>query len=368
MPAPPFLAEPGYTPFDFSDAEDWKEAGPTGDNSPGGPDVFSKEKADAILVGQIPSSRRQQFRRDTMGYAYTDSTHKLYRVNPVRHPEIDDCHAVGISLHRKGIRGNDALISGGRTWPKLENPRPQGSIRYTTNYQLADATIRFGQIPYDVIDDADMFYLDGTTPLEEYWRNVDWAHDVKPEVSTLNSETDRQLIFAEGATPPLGTAFPGRAIEYVCKTSLAWRWYDVPEEYLFQGVDGEPVKIQEALGRVNSVDFAGYVAGTLLLLGVQLVKFQYPWRFFDPVYTTRSVPAFGYHVTFFVSQFDPTPAVATTTVPGTPLARGHNLQPYRTVVAGTKTRWYLATLGGGASDPRLIPGTDFKKLFENANV
>lgn len=368
MPAPPFLSEVGYSAFDFSNAEEWSELGPTPEKAPGGPDAFSVEKADAVLVGKIPSSRRLQCRRDTLGYAYTDSTHKLYRVNPVRHPDWDDCHATGLSLHRACIRGNDALLSGGRTQPKYEATKPLGSIAYTTNYELAEATIRFGQLPYPLIDDSDMFYLDGVTPLPEYYRNVDWSHDVKEEVSTLNSETDRQLIFCEGSTPPNGTAFPGRAIEYVCKTSLAWRWYNVPEEYLFAGDDGEPVKIQRCLGRVNSVDFYGYPAGTLLLLGAQLVKFQYPWRFFDSVYLTRSVPAFGYHVTFLISQFDPTPAVTTTTVPGTALARGHNLMPYRTVVSGTTTRWYLATLGGSPTGPRLIPGIDFATLFTNANV
>jgi len=361
MPAPPFLSEPGYAPFSFTD--DWQEVA-AADKAPGGPDTFTKEKADCILVGQIDAAKEVQMRRDVFGYAYTDSTLKLKRVNPVRHPKHEDCHATGLSLHRFGIVGNDSYLK-----PKEASVRPLGSIPYTAKYQKSEATIRLTQTPYPVVDDSDMTYIIGGAPIPEYYRNVDWAHDVKEDVSTLNAEADRQLIFAEGypstTTPP--SSFSGRAVEYICKSALSWRWYDVPEEYLFAGDDGEPVKIQNCLGRVNSVDFYGYVAGTLLLLGVQMIKFQYPWRFFDSLYPTRSTPAFGYHVTFLVSQFDPVPGVTTTSTPGVPLARGHNLMPYRQVVTGTSTRWYLATFGGSPTGQRLIPGADFAQMFTHVS-
>lgn len=363
MPAPPFLAESGYAPFSFAD--DWRELG-SADKAPGGADSFSVEKADCLLVGQIDVAKELQARRDILGYAYTDSTYKLKRVNPLRHPKYDDCHATGLSLHRYGIVGNDAYMK-----PKDAAVRPLGSVPYVAKYQQSEATIRFTQLPYPVVDDSDMTYIIGGSPIPEYYRNVDWSHDVKPDVSTLNAEVDRQLIFCEGypsTTTPSPASFTGRAVEYICKVALAWRWYSVPEEYLFAGDDGEPVKILNCLGKVNASDFFGYIAGTLLLLGVQLIKFQYPWRFFDPTYPTRSTPAFGYHVTFLISQFDPTPGVSTTTPPGTPLARGHNLFPYRQITTGTSTRWYLATLGGSPTGPRLIPAADYATMFTNVNT
>jgi hypothetical protein len=370
MPLPPFYDSSGayvdgYSPFVFS--TEWREMGD--EMEPGGEDAFSLESSRSMCSGIVGGKRLEALRRDALGYAWTDDdTMRLYRKNPVRHPRYHDLHCTGISVRRRGLSGNKSVEdpnNEGGNLPKITSTVP-GTLPHTCHYEDATANLAFAQLPYTVREDVDMVY-DSTQG--EWFRNVDWQHEYAPDVSLLNATGPRGLKWAEGPLGP-GSSSPNtprsipspNIVEYVVKTKMSWKWYGVPEEYLFDNLTGEPGGIIWCLGKTNSTEFYGWELGTLLLLGVKLDKFQWPWVRMDGSSATVKVfPSFGYNVTLLLSYTNPEPGVVD---PATPLAYGHNLYPLREENS-IRTKWYLATLGGTASGDKLIQSANYSYIFSH---
>lgn len=359
MPRPPFFDDP--IDEDFDPESQWVEESES--PKPGGGGSFSWGQASDALSCSIYDSLRLPFIRNVCGFAWTNNSQRMFRQPPLRHPYYEWLYATGVDFHRDVPAGNpDPPINSRFAHYLTKNPT--GSVPKHSYYEHCMATVKFEPIPYPALTDGEVYETETVAP--ESLRYVDYHHDTAPEISQISAKVGRVLKFAEGpANNPKGKEFPSEIFEYLCKTAISWKWYFVPHEFLFRTGDIVPRFVPECLGRVNSSAFKGGPAGVFLLLGAKLEKFQWPWMW-PGLNAGELYPAYGYHVTLVVSHFDPTPAVET--AGGTPLARGHNLLPWSPKVASHDTVWYLATRGGGETDPRLIPGVDFRRIFLHADA
>ena len=342
-------------PNDFTE-DDWLERIAL---TPEGNHVFSKRSSKSSILVEIPFSKIVSAKSFVLGYDYADkyAPYFLHRRNPIRHPLHLELVADSVQFRPYVPVGNPMNFDNA---PHVDSADLSINITSYANYQKALMMVEFGQLPYNLRNDADR----GTGWNNEYERNVDFFSDVSAEVNVISASTAKALTFCEGSTPPKGSSFPGDLGEYISKLNFVWKWFDVPHEYIFQP-NGVPQKLLNCLGYVNNSKFAGCEAGTLLLQGVRLTKFQLPYV------TSNYDPAFLYDVTFHVQFFDPPPALGypDPPAPAVPTTgsqfRGHNLMPWAQKVAGKSSIWYAATRGGGTSDVRYLPEIDFATMFEH---
>ncbi len=323
-------------------AVNWKEA--VAGFAPGGGDVFSLENSEAVSVGYIPYNMRGSFVRDVLGISYTETNvilgiYQLHRLAALYHPVYTwmQCHSVHFSYFQPD--GSEL---------KLPSQKPGYAFDYA-KYQHCQVTLRFKQLPWDYLTDAD---VSGSGRGE--WMRFTYDPDRTGNLDILSQTSGNPLKYAEtGPTgPSVGSSFPSQVGLPVYKENFNFMWMYVPKDYIISAVSGSisgygAFKIIQRLGTVNDATFLGYPAGTLLFAGVKFDRFQWPYK-------TVGLSAYGYNVTFNFQSFDPTKGN------GFSSFRGHNLLPY-----SGDGKWYYATVDGSTGGTPFLRSSDYTKLFEH---
>lgn len=165
---------------------------------------------------------------------------RLHRKLPAKHPKFPWMYATGIQ--------------------DIKHVKPIGKAGKYYQYRWTDCNVIFQTLPFPVLED-DAIAVAG----DEHLRFCKKIFEPVTEVVSL----DRGMFkFSDGK------AFPGSFIP-VPKANVHWTWYKVPHKYIMDA-NGIPTRINAAIGKVNLEDFAGYPAGTLLLLNPKLTQVYSP--------------------------------------------------------------------------------------------
>lgn len=356
---------------------------------PGGDDAFSNQVSESSLVITVPGNKVRSCVQQVMGWSWSDTAApwRLHReACPVQHPRYPWLWADAVSVRPVNPLGQiqpDLTVQ-----PKTPGVGYDGyAPEYYGCYARVDVTVRFRSINWFNFRDDDPLWADNFAG-KEYLRsfgkvNAGYETDL---ISAEGANDSAALYFAEGTVGgagsgpvagPNGDPFNGTQFVRVSKTRFRLVWKNVPTEY----VSGEqeyneadcasfimplPRRLVRALGTVNSTPFPGanspYVAGTLLLSGVEEIPYL------QPVRTTSDfgLPASDFVFTF--DHFDPRRDPAAITVPaGQTGKRGWHLYPSR--ITGY---WYYATKGsavtrGTYSGVGQLESLEFHDLFKHVD-
>jgi hypothetical protein len=318
-------------------------------------DTFSNENGESVISVYIQKATQGRLRSAlwwVLGYSWADdgttsTPYALHRSPPVGHPFWGyQLRANSVQFTRFNPIGN----------PENEDNKPyklpdiEGSgVEKFANYMSCWMTVRFGPRPH-LLHEDDSETWSGL----EYERYVETTRESTLEV--LMSDAGGVMFWAETGAggPTVGNSFPGQIGELIQKNTVNLLWREVPLDFTHDE-DGIPRKIDACIGCVNDDEFLGFPAGTLL--------------FQPPVYDKKLFPffsddgrAFYHNIMFKFSHFDPTPGATT------PLARGHQLMPWRggsseSGAAGSGPGWYTAYRTNSTSGKKYLREADFTSAF-----
>ncbi len=316
-----------------------------GNNSPGG-DEFSSKFARSTLYAYVPDEADVMFDfiNSVLGFSYVDGT-TLKRINPLQHPKYRNLWASRITDSR-GIQYEQRKTTNNIAPPQL---------REYAGYDRRLCAVEFAPVRWKLKEDSDVKIDTGSgVETREWLRNVE--HDNNPKVYDVSiTPENQQFFYQEG--PPVDKGFQGEINYLEVKSSITLRWRNVPETFVYDTVSydfGLATKISAAAGKVNSATWAGYPAGTLLLLEPEIDRYLS-----GTLYSIDGTdPKMMCDVMLPIIHFDP---------PNLGTYKGHNLKPWW----GTETSfiYYLVTnKKANASAIRIYQSYDFKKLFEHWSV
>lgn len=268
-----------------------------GTNQPGGGEAVTLQSGEATIVAQINWGQRRSFLRFVLGFSYADpgAPWALHRENPQYHPEFTWLSATSVSFSAMAPKANDA--STGTFVPgSFSDSLPQAQ------YKICYAVVRFTDQPYTFLEDSDIL-----TSADEAYRNT--FFNPTPSVEIISAEGLNQVKFTAG--PQGGEPIPAPFGTLMSKCTLSFKWMNVPNEYISgpNTLTFTPKWINSVVGRVNSVAFLGYPAGTLLLQAPQYERCRFPEQTSDGVYGY-----FGWNITFPIQFFDPSRGYSTATL------------------------------------------------------
>ena len=319
--------------------DDWKEAIAT--YQPGGGETFSNDNGECTVQCYVDAEKIRSAKSFVLGYSYADDATPwaLHRIPPADHPFYGpQFRATSVSFQRFSPIGNSANTN---REPYELSPFGSDGITKFGKYEKAMMTVRFaGPMPYYLYSDDN-----------EEWSGFEYdryctRYDVESNLEVLMADTNRFMTYVEG--PLVNETVPSTVGLYLTKTTFVMTWHEVPESFIFNSL-GVPQKVIDCVGKVNSADFMGFPAGTLLL---QSPKFQ---RKCFPFFSDDG-RAFHYTITLPFLHFDPELGDTATR------ARGHNLFPY-----SIDGKWYLATRDGTVLGPRYIFEQDFATMFTHVS-
>ncbi len=267
---------------------------------PGGGESFSLESGEATSVYLVPWDKQRDFIFKFLGFSYADkgSPWRLHRINPVYHPRFPWLTATTVSFTSVSPLKNDD-----DSGTEVIGVYPGGIKVGQYNYVIA--TVRFTDKPWTFLEDADL--LDPDFPLvpaylSEPYRNTYFTPS--PSVEVISAEGLSTIRWANNQFLPSAphNVIPAPFGTLMSKTLLAFRWMYVPNEYI-SGSDSlafTPKWIDSCVGHVNSTDFLGYPAGTLLLQAPTYERFRFPVPTIDGTYGY-----FGWNIGLNFQFFDP---------------------------------------------------------------
>lgn len=398
---PTFTTRDGSPSTKISDH--WNSSGgwieQIGNHSPG-TDEVSPKFANSTIFGWCSSNAtsRYNFDNSVVGYHWVDGSLRLRRSLPIRHPRKPQLHAVKV-FDAKGVKFQ------GRNTAEITN---EGITTYA-NYDRTQVGIEFIPLKYNVFGDDDIMgviaddgkvtmvgppFPDNAIPLE-YLRYV----EVDPETNIYDvSIQTGQFVFAEGAAnAPKSIKFPGELNYLEVKTTFMLTWRYVPQDFVFAPTTIFPYapKIPQIAGRINSREFAGFPAGTLLCLEPKIDRYQSGSLRAtkvvdnsDGTTTLRYVPYFYADISLPIIHFDP-PHYSQN-------ERGHNVKPWWNQSPGNASWvleqsltgafsaasqklstndpgvsslvYYLVTSDGTTTGVRIYGSYDYYKFFQHWSV
>lgn len=328
---------------------------------PGGGDVFSDERSEAVVEGDIPWEVRYSFVRTVLGYAYTNGM-QLVRQLPIFHPWFETLSAYSVSVLPYQPDSESAETLKQAAWyPDVTFDQ--------AGYKWGRATIRFTNQPYEQLDDDEIDEYYGGS-LEEWKR---YCYDSHREGSLeIISQTGRLMKFAEGPPKALGASMPTEIGQILLKDVIEFTWKKVPKEYVCGTSDPENLallKIDPCVGKLNATEFLGYPRGTLLLNPVRIVRME-------PFLRVADEAAYYFDITFPFQHFDPPSTV------NPQVYRGHNLMPWGGRIVDNQSAspeeygryfgsFYYATNDGnptGTEAVPLLPYAEFRTMFQHADA
>jgi hypothetical protein len=328
--------DPGYyrtaTLEELQYQADWEEVV---DNSSTSTATVSAIDSSASMLIRVPWRKRVSALCLTVGVSRVNGT-KIERWLPVRHPYYPWLWCSSVAVRKDEIfdgmydseNPNPRYLPEGdlndnftaRAYLERIEPPAEGSLPAYAVYGSTVLELQFRALPYRVESDEKNRILvedGGFVPEWERFTSVE-NESIDPKVLHASPGSYK---FAEGA--PNGKLFPGEINLIEGYSNIQMTWHQVPEEYLcsnFYEAMTYPNKLAEAVGTVNSTEFMGCPAGTLLYMGYSRKRYVSPLQ---NMVNLRPENYFYNDVTLNFSRFDPLPGEAN------PLRRGHLLKPYR---------------------------------------
>lgn len=264
-----------------------------------------------------------------LGYARKNGT-TIRRSLPARHPLLPWCWASSVGWEGGfGPTGKREALDG-----------------VTASFKYLQCRVNYEAPPYAILADG----------VPEYLRFVVLTSEPNSEFLTRRYGSYRW----PAGTPNLTSYVLAEGIpQLLIKERLVFTWIQVPDDGFFtnggQAYPGAvPQKAIDGLGKVNSAEFYGYPAGTLLLEGFRLTPVAMPIL---PSIIGKDnfdgYPQRAWNVDYYVTLFNPPPADTN--------KRGHNLFPHP-----TQPEWYRIHKKGGADTEGFwrYQTYDYTKLFE----
>lgn len=279
---------------------DWDEL--IGTDQPGGGESLSLESGEAVIVCLVPWEKRRSFVTFTCGFSYADQgpPYRLRRQNPQRHPVFPWLTAATVSFSSTSPVGEAGV--GTKVAGIFADSLP------VAKYDKCYATVRFVDRPWYFLDDS---Y--SNTPAKEAERNT--FLEVSPSIEIISADGLNSLQWTNSsggafgpATTGVGNIIPAPFGTLMSKVNYVLNWQWVPNEYISNGLKADgtddtkfyPANIMACVGRVNSVAFMDFPAGTLLLQAPVFTRFRFP------VAATNAVQGFfGWNIKFPLQFFDP---------------------------------------------------------------
>lgn len=327
---------------------------------------FGTRYANCSLTGWIPDGQVAfyNFVNQVLGWTMTTSAGLLQRTLPIRHPRNPQLYATKVIDASGRVYGNK-IIDGTGGLEIASPPRYTSSfegigITQWARYGKQQVTIEFQPARWRMLTDAQAI-VDGTT--REYTRFIDF--DVKPNFYNVTIQVG-DFLWAESASPgptALNVASVGEINYLEVKTTFALRWRQVPEDYAADTINYPywPYfsKISRAAGRVNSAEFCGYPAGTLLILEPDIERYVSGTLYSNDLSTHK--PLMYCDIMLPMVHFDPPNSSGDPPVSG---YRGHNLKPWYAQGTGAYVKYYLVTANGNPSTGlRIYSEMDYNDIF-----
>jgi hypothetical protein len=253
-----------------------------------------KQRAVATLTGYVEDfDKLKSCIHWLRGYAWVDENLELRRSRPARHPIwknlvcTEILEATGISfLEKQEIIANEDLAFAA--------------------YRKFKITASFTSVPY-------LIYEDGEVDTEdERWTSF----NPKPYVEFYEVPAGEFKFVANDPVKDWhNTAIPGpRAVVRSQKSLYELKWYEVPLSMIYDE-DGATPKLDAAIGKVSSDEYAGKPAGVWLVDDVDVEIYS------DPIVgDLLETPGRMANVTFYLKKWDPDRGHASNTT------RGWNLE------------------------------------------
>lgn len=278
---------------------------------------------------------------------------RMTRVLPLQHPMFATLFATEIaSFQGRGPRRGLAA------WHAATGSRPEAAWQAYEHYRVV---VVFTHARYAV-------KADDNTQTSELYRFVERHVQLGIENIIRQGNT---FIWVPGVPVVAGQAIAQGQVLRSMKGVITFVWRGVTGIGLF-GRDGQkrPNHIWRGIGRVNQEDFAGFKAGTLLLLPPKFIPLEVP---FPAILADAGRFSVGrgtadlnlaYDVEFPMSFIEPAtdPAFNYDGFPSPWRRAGHNLLPLPP--GGTVPYFYPATMDGTNAGAPLYEAHDFYEMFQ----
>ena len=329
---------------------------------------FGSNKSQSVMIFDIElqqvEGEMERLVKDLLGYSEVDPNAPSWmrRWLPARHPMLPFLSCVHAKIKGLGKGQRQAGFFGDYQFPNNGVGVP--------NYRV---TATFQTLPWNVLSEEDI--TNGNGERQEWLRYVEMVDD--PQLDFIQLERG-EMYFAEGEgfdaqnpanavdlTNPRTAVRQGWSIRNSTR-QIRMVWRQVPYDGIYNPSTYElNNKITDGIGKVNSEDWFGFPAGTLLALEPKITRKiqpvsegqialgQFPG---EPV---RSLDI-EYVFAFADPPYDPD---ATSFPPAGPVqpTRGWNIVP---TPLATPRHWSLVTRDGTASGQRLYDNYDFKSFWE----
>jgi hypothetical protein len=302
--------------------------------------------------------------KETLGTTEAAGDGSLTRALPKCHPLFPWCYASSITrlvgTGKKDMNGNEATLYDADVFLEAD---PMTSQSWAHVWYQMD--VEFTPRPYALLDDESITVesltwteVDGTTVTSDFaneWiRYTEFDYEPNPEIAHAQQG---QMKFTLNTTdPPHGYTFSGFPRMIIPKATVRLRWYQVPFSYLLS-VNSYLV---EFIGRINQFDWNGWDAGSLLYLGVRVLRKYTPpvpaIEFSELGNNTFSTEKYCDIELMFEETVREQTDVPTPTNDNY-IAAGHNLQPF----LGNRD-FYYATSGYDNETPTYF-SAPFELLF-----
>lgn len=339
---------------------------------------FSMENSRAKLVGHIDADYESSdllgttdAQREILGSAEPAGDGKIKRGLPLAHPEFPWLFASSINV--QGLSFYDKHESEANfEAPPLKEYARYNAYQYEIEFQnrpyllFQDKNINTGTITY--------YKSDGTAVNNkkiayEWYRYTDYEE--VPSAEYLTAQQGQFVFETSDASEPDGNTVPGQLRLLQQKSTVKFRWYQVPYSY----INSYASYIKAAQGHINQFDWYGWPKGTLLYNSFTYKRYtppnpqQYDYNFGD---TTKKVIGNEklVDIEFVFIYFDPgepgggaAPAAPTNQ---SHITNGHNLLPW--LAAGGGIYFYAKSAASVAPNKPLYPSYPFELLFTDPDV
>ena len=331
---------------------------------------FSMETGSATLVGFIDAAAENSiwFEGDlineVLGYCETDGLGGLMRTLPLAHPQYPWLFASELTITGLGFDQQASSSS------QIFEAPPIASFAVYKRYQYQ---ITFTQRPYILLQDVSIpseaieyYDADGTQQFEgnvprEYWRFTDYEE--YPSAEFLTAQQGQFTFDRQDLEVPDGNTVPGQLRLLQRKSTIKFRWYQVPNHYL----TSEYSYIKAAQGTVNQLEWNGWMPGTLLFAGCNVLKrYTPPNPEPDPWMDGTIGNAKLIDLEFIFQYFDPG-LEAPPVTPTNPnhVVGGHNLLPWMAAGGG---KYYYARGGENVDYAPIYNSYPYQLIFKDPEV
>jgi len=330
---------------------------------------FSMEQGSATLVGYIDTEVAPEvwfygdLITEVLGYSEPDGVGGLIRSLPLAHPQYPWLFASDLAITGLGFYDRASSSS------QIFEAPPIDSFAIYKKYQYQ---ITFTQRPYVLLQDTSIpsealeyYDFDGNQQFEgnvprEYWRFTDFEE--LPSAEFLTAQQGQFTFDRQDGEIPDGNTVPGQLRLLQRKSTVKFRWYQVPNHYLTSDYS----YIKAAQGTINQLEWNGWAPGTLLLAGCTTIKrYTPPNPDPDPWMDGAIGNAKLVDLEFTFQRFDP--GLEPGTEPVTPanpnhIVGGHNLLPWMAAGGG---QYYYARGGDNVNNAPMYNSYPFQLMFKD---